>query len=215
MNLRTVRRTLGTCAAALTLAALTPGTSSAGILFFEGSFGGPEIEMANQQDVSTVFAYTAQVVDAHQIEIQIEGAPGQLLDANQNNLITPAGGSELTFLRSRFESDYGAQVFEFSVLPDAAGVLTIAATDQFGSVIPDGIFNLSQGLTKFYALADGGSLITSLTLSSTVDLKQVKQIAVDGVARVRPGPEPGTLGLGLAGALGAVGMARRRRLARA
>lgn len=211
-----IRRACGALLAAVTVTALAPGTSQAGIQFFEGSPAEATLALSitNQSAVNPVLARTQQTIDGSPVAVTISRLSG-FLNANGTNISSSNSvGNPLQDLKVNFASGFGARVFEFSVLAGSSGTLSFRALDQLNVLSPATNFSISSGTTKYYALVDGDSLLTGLELSTSTSLiNQVKMLGTGGVTRIGPGavPEPGTLGLGLVGALTGLGLARYRR----
>jgi hypothetical protein len=95
------------------------------------------------------------------------------------------------------------------------GFATVDFYDQANAITSTGPFQLGQGSDWVSAIVNGGSVITKVVISSTLDLTDVRQIRVTPGAKPGPGqhgavPEPGTWALMLAG-FGLTGAAMRRR----
>jgi hypothetical protein len=100
--------------------------------------------------------------------------------------------------------------FNLNALTD--GIATISFLGAGGSVLSTGSYAISANGQNFFDALGGA--FTSVTISSTAALSDVRQIRLGGIAAASAVPEPATWALMLMG-FGAVGFSMRRRRATA
>lgn len=205
---------------ALSLSLLTSRDASAAITLHLGSapntFDLKNINLVDATGVTTVVGATQQTVGGSPVQVTFFSNPQINLDASNGQALIQASApstAPMKNLTMQFANGFGATVVEFGLQPDAAGDVTVSGVRAIDSQAYSETFVdvKANALGRYYALADNGDIITTVTWSSAVNVNMAKQYRVDGVQAVVPTPEPGTLGMALTGVALSAGCAMRRR----
>lgn len=155
----------------------------------------------------------------------ITNTSGTLFDiTGQETLLADGGQAKVSGLDGTFTSmsivpdaaDTFFTEFEANLLvyssrgPTPTGTVTVTATNKLG-VVTTNSYSVGAGQNFFGLLATDPDLLRLITISSTVDLADIRQIRVGGLVGPESVPEPATLALFGVGLFAAAGRLRRRR----
>jgi hypothetical protein len=197
---------------AVAMLALTAGAASAEIIIVGGSVPGNPAENvllntgASGLTITGTTNQTGSLVTFTGLESLTEPSNGQArIEATDGDYT-----SLQVFLSDPTKSFTSA---EFNINAIANGMVTIAATDQIGTVFTQ-TFDLGANGENFFNLTTtGGESIKNVLITSTSQIADTRQIRLGGISGLTPGvPEASTwammiFGMGMVGA----GLRLRRR----
>jgi hypothetical protein len=197
---------------AAAMLALTAGAASAEIIIVSGSVPGNPAENvllnsgASGLTITGTTNQTSSLVTFKGLESLSEPSNGQArIEA------TDGGYTSLQFFLTDPTKSFTSA--EFNITAIATGMVTIAATDQLGTVFTKTLDLGSNGQNFFNLTTTGGETIKNVQITSTSQIGDTRQVRLGGVAGLASAvPEASTwammiLGLGMVGA----GLRLRRR----
>jgi hypothetical protein len=196
---------------AAAILALSAGAASANIVIVSGSVpqNPDENVLLNSGTSGTTLSGTTNQTNSL---VTFQGLESLTEPSNGQARIEAVDGSytSLTFFLTDPTKSFGRAEFNLNTL--ASGMATITATDQFGTVFTQTFAVGGNGQNFFNLVANSGEAIKTVSISSTAQIGDTRQIRLGGVGLTSAVPEPATwsmliLGFGMVGA----GMRLRRR----
>jgi hypothetical protein len=167
-----------------------------------------------QPDSNVLFATNNEVGTS--INATLNDNPSAIITFNGNETLTGANSNgqarvdgldgDLTFLEILLGG--GATEIEFNLNALAAGEVTLSFFGMGNVLLDSDTFDIDASGQNFFGAFD--ALITRVTIDSTVQLGDVRQVRITGANMMTGVPEPTTWAMMLIG-FGAIGVGMRRR----